>query len=65
MSWRSGTLGVLMVLQTLSWLAALAVTLTLMVPKPLPPDQIKAPSTSIGIEEGRGGPSPRPSGQKN
>lgn len=31
-----------------------------MAPKPLPPDQIKTPPTSIGIEEGRGGSSPRP-----
>jgi hypothetical protein len=31
-----------------------------MAPQPLPPDQIKPPSTSIGIEEGRGGSSPRP-----
>jgi len=31
-----------------------------MAPKPLPPEQIKPPSTSIGIEEGRGGSSPRP-----
>ena len=31
-----------------------------MAPKPLPPDQIKTPSTSIGIEEGRGGSLPRP-----
>jgi hypothetical protein len=29
-------------------------------PKPVPPDQIKTPSTSIGIEEGRGGSSPTP-----
>jgi hypothetical protein len=29
-------------------------------PKPLPPDQIKTPSTSIGIEEGRGGARPAP-----
>jgi hypothetical protein len=31
-----------------------------MAPKPLPPQEIKPPSTSIGIEEGRGG--SRPSG---
>jgi hypothetical protein len=34
--------------------------LGLMAPKPLPPEQIKPPSTSIGIEEGRGGSYPRP-----
>jgi hypothetical protein len=31
-----------------------------MAPKPLPPEQIKPPSTSIGIEESRGGSVPRP-----
>jgi hypothetical protein len=31
-----------------------------MAPKPLPPDQIKPPSTSIGIEETRGAPRPAP-----
>jgi hypothetical protein len=33
----------------------------------LPPSEIKAPSTSIGIEEGRGGssqPTPRPDDRK-
>ena len=47
MSRVSGALGVLMVVQTLAWLAGLA---------------IKPPPTSIGIEEGRGGaaPAPRP-----
>ena len=34
--------------------------LTFMAPQPLPPEQIKPPSTSIGIEEGRGGSLPRP-----
>jgi hypothetical protein len=31
-----------------------------MAPRPVPPDQIKPPSTSIGIQEGRGGSSPAP-----
>jgi hypothetical protein len=29
-------------------------------PKPVPPDQIKTPPISIGIEEGRGGARPAP-----
>jgi hypothetical protein len=33
-----------------------------MAPKPLPPEQIKPLPTTIGIEEGRGGSRPRPSG---
>jgi hypothetical protein len=35
-----------------------------MAPKPLPPQEIKPPSTSIGIEEGRGGARPAGSTQK-
>jgi hypothetical protein len=31
-----------------------------MAPKPLPPEQIKPLPTTIGIEEGRGGATPRP-----
>jgi hypothetical protein len=31
-----------------------------MAPKPLPPEEIKPPSTSIGIQEGRGGSTPTP-----
>ena len=35
-------------------------TLSAVSPKPVPPSEIKPPSTSIGIEEGRGGASPTP-----
>jgi hypothetical protein len=58
----SGALGILMVVQTLAWLASLAVRVMPVSPKPVPPSEIKTPSTSIGIEEGRGGavPVPRP-----
>lgn len=31
-----------------------------MAPRPVPPDQIKAPPTTIGIQEGRGGSTPAP-----
>jgi hypothetical protein len=31
-----------------------------MAPRPLPPEDIKPPDTSIGIEEVRGGTKPRP-----
>jgi hypothetical protein len=34
--------------------------MTPVTPKPVAPDQIKTPSTSIGIDEGRGGSSPDP-----
>jgi hypothetical protein len=35
-------------------------TLMAVTPKPVPPDQIKTPPISIGIEEGRGGARPVP-----
>jgi MFS family permease len=59
MSWLSGVLGVLMVVQT-RVAGGAGDRLSIMAPKPLSPDQIKTPPTSIGIEEGRGGSSPRP-----
>jgi hypothetical protein len=59
MSRISGALGALMILQTIAWLTSVTT------PKPTPPTEIKPPSTSIGIGEGRGGSSPpRPSPQK-
>jgi hypothetical protein len=49
-----------MILQTVFMALGTGGRLIGMAPKPLPPEQIKPPSTSIGIEENRGGSVPRP-----
>jgi hypothetical protein len=60
MSRISGALGVLMVLQTPVVVGRPGGRMTDVAPKPVPPDQIETPSTSIGISELAGGATPRP-----
>jgi hypothetical protein len=61
MALLSGVVGLLMIAQTVSWLAGCAgARVTIMAPKPLPPDEIKAPSTAIGINQFDGGAAHRP-----
>jgi uncharacterized protein YbjT (DUF2867 family) len=43
-----------------AWLAVMLLLSAVTTPKPVPPSEIKTPSTSIGIDEGRGGSSPDP-----
>jgi len=60
MSRLSAALGVLMVVQNARVAGGSGGRLRVMAPKPLPPDQIKALPTTIGIDEFRGEASPRP-----